>query len=97
MPSMVVIACPMAAPTGITQARLGMPSRCTVQAPQSATPQPNFVPVMPRRSRKTQSRGMSGDASTLCGLPLILRVAMQAASLTDVAERTVSRRKQSTE
>jgi len=47
MPSMVVIACPMAAPTGITQARLGMPSRCTVQAPQSATPQPNFVPVMP--------------------------------------------------
>jgi hypothetical protein len=31
---------------------------------QSATPQPNLVPFMPSRSRKTQRRGMSGDAST---------------------------------
>src|SRR5437016_4822345 len=76
MASMVVMACPTAAPTGITHDRLGMPSRCTVQAPQSATPQPNLVPFMPSRSRKTHSKGMSGDASTLCDLPLIFRVTM---------------------
>ena len=76
MASMVVIACPTAALTGITQARLGMPSRCTVQAPHNATPQPNLVPFIPSRSRKAQSRGMSGSASTLCDLPLIFRVTM---------------------
>jgi hypothetical protein len=29
------------------------PSTCTAQAPQSAIPQPNFVPVMPSSSRNT--------------------------------------------
>jgi hypothetical protein len=76
MASMVVMAWPMAALTGITQARLGMPSKCTVQAPQSATPQPNLVPFMPIRSRKTHSNGISGGASTVCDLPLIRSVTM---------------------
>src|SRR6266568_5465137 len=76
MASMVVIECPTAAVTGITQDRLGMPSRCTVQAPQSATPQPNLVPFMPSRSRKTHSSGMSDDASTTCDFPLIFSVTM---------------------
>src|SRR5262249_52549114 len=53
-----------------------MPSRCTVHAPQRAAPQPNLVPFMPRRSRKTHSNGMSGDASTLWDLPLIFNVTM---------------------
>src|SRR5262252_6239776 len=73
MPSMVVIECPSAAPTGITQDRLGLPSKCTVQAPQSAAPQPNLVPFIPSRSR---SSGISGGASTMWALPLIFRVAM---------------------
>src|SRR5215472_10227091 len=73
---MVVIACPAAAPTGITQDRLGLPSKCTVQAPQSAAPQPNFVPFMPSKSRRTHSSGMSGGASTVWGLPLIFKVIM---------------------
>src|SRR5262250_1153626 len=73
---MVVIECSSAAPTGITQDRLGLPSKCTVQAPQSAAPQPNLVPFMPSRSRNTHSNGMSGGASTVWGLPLIFRVAM---------------------
>ena len=47
---------------GVTQARTGSPSRCTVQAPHCAMPQPNFVPVRPSRSRSTQSSGMSGGA-----------------------------------
>src|SRR5580700_4972677 len=41
--------------------RTGWPSKCTVHAPQSACPQPNFVPLRPRRSRIAQSRGMSGS------------------------------------
>src|SRR5262252_11245111 len=73
---MVVMAWPTAALTGITQDRLGIPSRCTVQAPQSATPQPNLVPFMPSTSRKTHSRGMSGATSTLWVFPLILSVTM---------------------
>src|ERR1700758_5548244 len=76
MASMVVIEWPTAAPTGITQDRLGLPSKCTVQAPQSATPQPNLVPFMPRRSRKTHSSGISVGASTVCDLPLIFNVIM---------------------
>src|SRR3954467_12583228 len=71
---MVVISCPTAALTGITHERLGDPARCTVQAPHSATPQPNFVPFMPSKSRRTHKSGMSGSASTLCDFPLILRV-----------------------
>src|SRR5260221_7831139 len=53
-----------------------MPSRFTVHAPHSATPQPNLVPFMPRRSRKTHKSGMSGSASTTWELPLMLSVTM---------------------
>src|SRR5215469_16409189 len=53
-----------------------MPSRCTVHAPQRATPQPNLVPFIPRRSRKTHSNGMSGDALTVWDSPLIFNVTM---------------------
>jgi hypothetical protein len=74
--SMVVIACPTAALTGITQDRRGLPSECTVQAPHSAAPQPNLVPFMPSRSRSTQSSGMSGGASTVWAFPLIFKVTM---------------------
>ena len=84
---MVVIACPTAALTGITQDRRGMPSRCTVQAPQSATPQPNFVPFMPSRSRKTHRRGMSGSASTLCDLPLIFSVSIALPPISRTVDR----------
>src|SRR5262249_29934549 len=73
---MVVIAWPAAALTGMTQDRLGLPSRCTVQAPQSAAPQPNLVPFMPRRSRRAHSSGISGGASTVCDFPLIFKVIM---------------------
>src|SRR5271166_4496721 len=51
--SIVVI---LEAPTlliGVMQERVAAPSICTVHAPQSPTPQPNFVPVMPSTSRNT--------------------------------------------
>jgi hypothetical protein len=40
--------------------------------PQSAMPQPNFVPVMPSTSRNTQSRGVSPSTSTVRSAPLTL-------------------------
>ena len=57
----------------VTHERTGAPSRCTVHAPQSAMPQPNFVPVSPRSSRSTQSSGVSGSAVTFTARPLTLR------------------------
>ena len=68
-PSMVVIFRSPTAETGSTQERTASPSRWTVQAPHCAIPHPNFVPVSPRTSRKTQRRGMSPGASTSRGVP----------------------------
>ena len=61
---MVVIAAPSASATKVWQERTGIPSRCTVQAPQSAIPQPNLVPVSPTMSRIAQSSGMSPPTSS---------------------------------
>src|ERR1700733_1235742 len=72
--SMVVIARLPTVPTARTQDRTGLPSRCTVQAPHWAMPQPYLVPVMPNTSRSTQSSGMSSGASKLLSSPLILSV-----------------------
>jgi hypothetical protein len=47
-PSIVVMDLPCTALTGSTQERVAWPSMCTVQAPHSAMPQPNLVPVIPR-------------------------------------------------
>src|SRR6267143_4225695 len=63
MDSMVVIFLPAAWDAGVKHERIGAPSKCTVQAPQSAMPQPNLVPVMPRWSRSTHNNGVSGAAS----------------------------------
>src|ERR1700730_8717865 len=66
---MVVIFLPATFDMGVTQERAAWPSICTVQAPHSAMPQPNFVPVMFSVSRNTHSSGISGVTSTVCGLP----------------------------
>ena len=57
---------------GVMQERVATPSTWTVQAPHSAMPQPNFVPVMPSTSRNTQSSGVSPSTSTPCVWPLTL-------------------------
>jgi hypothetical protein len=62
------------------QERVGAPSICTVHAPHSAMPQPNFVPVMPSTSRNTQRSGVSPSTSTLCVLPLSLIAKAMASS-----------------
>jgi hypothetical protein len=66
---MVVIFLPATLAMGVTQERAAAPSICTVQAPHSAMPHPNFVPVMFSVSRNTHSSGISGATSTVCGLP----------------------------
>src|SRR3546814_3172224 len=38
--------------TAVMQDRVAAPPTCTVQAPHSAWPQPNLVPVMPSRSEE---------------------------------------------
>ena len=71
--SMVLISLPSATEAGRMQVLTALPSRCTVQAPQAATPQPYFVPVIWRTSRNTQSKGMAGSASIECSLPFMRR------------------------
>ena len=61
--------------------REGAPSICTVQAPQSALPHPNFVPVIPSTSRNTHRSGLSPSTSKLCVFPLTLMVKAMASSL----------------
>ena len=47
-----------------------------MHAPQSAMPQPNFVPVSPSVSRITQRSGMFGSTSTLFSAPLTVRLTL---------------------
>ena len=61
--------CPATAAIRVVHDRIASPSTCTVQAPQSACPQPNFVPVNPSVSRSTQSNGVSAPTSTECCFP----------------------------
>src|ERR1043166_650146 len=56
---------------GVMQERVACPSTWTVQAPQSAIPQPNLVPVRPISSRSVHNRGVSPGTSRLCRLPLM--------------------------
>src|SRR5437773_10498326 len=71
---MVVTRLPATAATGSTQVRVATPSRCTVQAPHWAIPQPNLVPVSPRLSRSTHSSGVSGATLTVARLPLTVKL-----------------------
>src|SRR6202030_4520601 len=67
---MVVTDRPETSFTAVMQARVASPSIWTVQAPHSATPQPNFVPVSPSSSRRYQSSGIDGSPSKDCVWPL---------------------------
>src|SRR6202011_815170 len=82
--SIVVIADVPILSTGVMQERVATPSTCTVQAPHSAMPQPNLVPVMPSTSRNTHSSGVSPSTSTLWVLPLTLTVK----ALTPLSDQT---------
>ena len=59
----MVLMRPFTADTGVTQERTGLPSISTVQAPQSACPQPNLGPFSSRSFLRMYSRGASGSRS----------------------------------
>src|SRR5215469_1774184 len=71
---MVVIFLPATLEIGVMQERVASPLMCTVQAPHSAMPQPNFVPVMFRVSRRTHNSGICGSTSTVVDLPFRVNV-----------------------
>src|ERR1700676_180907 len=74
---MVVIALSATALKGSTHERTAAPSKSAVQAPQSAMPQPYLVPVMPRWSRSTHNKGVSGAASVSMARLLTLSFVMR--------------------
>src|SRR5689334_7559645 len=69
---MVVTFLPLTRSIGTWQERTALPSTWTVQAPHRPEPQPNLVPVRFRCSRTTHRSGVSGSASTLTALLLIV-------------------------
>lgn len=66
---MVVTFLPATNEIGRMQERWAEPLMWTVQAPHWAIPQPYFVPVKFKVSRKTQRSGVSGSMSRVCDLP----------------------------
>src|SRR6202521_2627514 len=84
-PSIVVIFFPATLETGVMQDRVTSPLMCTVHAPHSAIPQPNFVPVMFSVSRSTHRSGMSGLTSTVCGFPFRVKLMAIEPSLPQTA------------
>src|ERR1700736_2007601 len=74
MPSIVVTLAEPTDATGVMHERIGCPSRCTVQAPHKAMPQPNFGPKIPSASRNAHKSGMSGSTSATIILPLMFKL-----------------------
>src|SRR5437899_11875287 len=68
-PAKVVSFVPAAAETGTEQDRVGAPSRCTVQAPHCASPQPKCGLLILRSLRSAYRSGMLGSALTVTDLP----------------------------
>src|SRR6478736_6343290 len=87
---MVVTERPETSFTAVMQARVASPSTWTVQAPQSATPQPYFVPVSPNSSRRYQSNGVDGSPSKDCSWPLTRNLTMACLPLGAVRQDSIS-------
>src|SRR5262249_52194180 len=66
---------------GVMHERVASPLMCTVQAPHKAIPQPNFVPVMFKVSRRTHKSGICGSTSTVVDLPFSVKVTAMATSV----------------
>src|SRR5215813_13631701 len=80
IPSMVVTFLPDTLEIGVMHDRVASPLMCTVHAPHSAMPHPNFVPVMFSVSRRTHNSGISGLTSTVWDFPFSVNVMAMAAS-----------------
>src|ERR1700761_6543218 len=85
---MVVIFLSTASETVTPQERVATPSRCTVQEPHCAMPQPYLVPVSPAFSRIAHSSGVSGSTSSSKVFPFIVRFAIADPLFVQLASRT---------
>src|SRR6185437_16445918 len=83
-PSIVRISVPAALLMGTTHARTALPFWCTVHDPHSAMPQPYFVPVSPRMSRRYHSNGICGSPPNVRSIPLTLSLSMSLLALLQV-------------
>src|SRR5688572_23409032 len=83
-PSMVTTFLPATAEMGVVQARTASPPTSTVHAPQTAMPQPNFVPVSPNSSRTTHINGVSGCDADETALPFRMNFVAMRLSLKSV-------------
>src|SRR5512134_2091972 len=68
-PSMVTTFLPATAESGVVHALTASPPTSTVQAPQTAMPQPNLVPISPNSSRTTHISGVSGSDADETAFP----------------------------
>src|SRR5262249_8508010 len=75
---MVVTDFPAASDMSTPHDRTASPSRWTVQAPHIATPQPNFVPVNPRPSRRYHISGIDGSPSNVRSCPFTRKLTMMS-------------------
>src|ERR1041384_5297628 len=75
---MVTTVLPPTSDIATPQARTASPFMCTVHAPHSATPQPNFVPVRPSSSRRYHISGIDGSPSKDRCCPFTLRLTMMS-------------------
>src|SRR5262249_32656639 len=73
-PSIVVPFFPATRASDVTHERTAFPSTTTVHAPQWAIPHPNFVPVRPSESLRTQRSGVLGASFASTLLPLIVNL-----------------------
>src|SRR5204863_2123232 len=64
---------PATCDTGVVQERVSAPSTWTLHAPHNPAPQPNFVPVSCKVSRRTHSSGVSGETSTVFATPFTFK------------------------
>src|SRR5712692_2189850 len=88
---MVVTWLPCAIMIGMTQVRIGAPSICMVQAPQTPMPQPNLLPVRRRCSRTTHNSGTSSGPSNSAGTPLTENLTDMSDSLSGVGAESIVR------
>ena len=96
-PSTVVTSWPSACAAETRQEQTGCPSNKTVQAPQSPASQPTFVPVRPKRSRRTRDSRSAGGTATDTLRPLTTKLRSACALglgglITLISDRSLRRR-----
>src|SRR5579859_3654838 len=86
-PSTVVMFAPSAWTASIVQDLTGSPLSRTVHAPQLLVSQPMWVPVRRRLLRRKSTSRTRGSTSSLCSVPLTLRLTCKLPALLGAGDR----------